>query len=416
MVAWLILLVAGCSDDSTVVPPKESQFKMYIYLPEQDATTRGEYDIVSDREKENKINSLQVWVFAYKPNPTTSILEPVAIEEGEDKTAIGSLYMNVQNLSLTGGMKEVAFYGVADDFKDKYPKLNVYAIVNAASAGLNLLDGTTTEAQLQNLTLAGTYFGIDGTTHMPLVTSVSDDGLPMSGSLKEATVSQINELFTITNMTLKRAVSKIRFVFSKASNIPVASVSEIKLDGYVKYRDGHTYPFIGDNAKVLPDSEYIFTGYHGNSNEDTNGDGYIDADDYKECSSEYSKEVVFDVLDVRTTVPSHDNPWSLRWDNDETRQEWEDKINNVITEGKAVECGRAYLRETPYRLRGTIKYTFREEGDTEDRNHEVTFTMDDEFDFLRGHSWTVFAYFSEGGVMFEVDKWDPQEVNYPVFN
>lgn len=146
MVAWLILQVAGCSDDSTVVPPKESQFKMYIYLPEQEATTRGEYDIVSDREKENKINSLQVWVFAYKPNPTTSILEPVAIEEGEDKTAIGSLYMDVPNLSLTGGMKEVAFYGVADDFKDKYPKLNVYAIVNAASAGLNLLDGTTTEA------------------------------------------------------------------------------------------------------------------------------------------------------------------------------------------------------------------------------------------------------------------------------
>ena len=413
MVAWLILLVAGCSDDSTVVPPKESQFKMYIYLPEQEATTRSEYDIVSDREKENKINSLQVWVFAYKPNPTTSILEPVAIEEGENKTAIGSLYMNVPNLSLTGGMKEVAFYGVADDFKDKYPKLNVYAIVNAASAGLNLLDGTTTEAQLQEQVLTGTYFGIDGTTNKPLVTSVSDAGLPMSGSLKEATVSQINELFTITNMTLKRAVSKIRFVFAKANNIPKAEVTAIRLDAHVKYRDGNTYTYTGNDAKVLPVSEYLFPGFHGDNDNDNNADGYAaEAEDYRDCSSDYLHRIDFD---VPATVPGHDNPWFLRWENEETRQEWEDKVNNAIAEGLAVESGRAYLRESPYRLRGTIEYIYREEGDTEDKNRSATFTMADEKEFLRGHTWTVFGFFSEGGVMFEVDGWDSQEVTYPVF-
>ena len=412
MAAWLILLMAGCSDDTTAVSPKEPQFKMYIYLPEHEATTRGEYDIVSDREKENKINSLQVWVFAYKPNATTGNLEPVTIEEGENKTAIGSLYVNVENLSLSGGMKEVAFYGVADDFKTKYPKLNVYAIANAASAGLNTLDGTTTEAQLKALEIAGTYFGIDGTTHKPLVSEVSDNGLPMSGSLKEATVSQTNELFTIANLTVKRAVSKIRFVFSKASNIPMAVVNEIKLDGHVKYRDGNTYSNTGDNGKVLPNHEYLFTGFHGNNDTDNNGDGYVEAEDYTDCDADYSHEIVFDVPE---TVPAHANPWSLRWENEETRQEWEDKINDAIADGKAVECGRAYLRENPYRLRGAIRYSFMEDGDTESTNNEATFTMADEYEFLRGHSWTVFAYFSEGGVMFEVDQWDPQEVNYPVF-
>ena len=411
MVAWLILLVAGCSDDSTVVPPKESQFKMYIYLPEQEATTRSEYDIVSDREKENKINSLQVWVFAYKPNPTTSILEPVAIEEGENKTAIGSLYMNVPNLSLTGGMKEVAFYGISNDFKNNYPYLNVYAIANAASIGLDV-GAATDEATLQALTISDNFFGIKGTTNEPKVISVSDAGLPMSGSLKEATVSQINELFTITNMTLKRAVSKIRFVFAKANNIPKAEVTAIRLDAHVKYRDGNTYTYTGNDAKVLPVSEYLFPGFHGDNDNDNNGDGYAaEAEDYVDCSSDYLHRIDFDEPE---TVPGNDNPWFLRWENEETRQEWEDKVNNAIAKGLAVESGRAYLRESPYRLRGTIEYIYQEEGDTE-KNRSVTFTMANEKEFLRGHTWTIFGFFSEGGVMFEVDGWDSQEVTYPVF-
>lgn len=410
MVAWLVLLVAGCSsDDAIVAELPDPQFKMYIYLPEQEATTRGEYDIVSDRVMENAINSLQVWVFAYKPNETTNVLEPVQIAEGEDKTAIGSLYVNVTNFSLAGGMKEVSFYGVSNDFKTKYPYLNVYAIANAASAGLNLLDGTTTEAQLQELQLTG--FGIDD-TNKPLVSTV-EAGLPMSGSLKEATVSQINELFTISNMTLKRAVSKIRFVFAKASNIPKAEVTAIRLDGHVKYRDGTTYPYTGDNAKVLPEGEYLFTGFHGDNDNDNNGDGYAaEAEDYLDCTSDFLHQIVFD---VPATVPSHANPWFLRWEHEETRQEWEDKVNNAVAEGLAVESGRAYLRESPYRLSGTIEYTYREEGDTEDKSRSVTFTMADEKEFLRGHTWTVFGFFSEGGVMFEVDGWDSQEVTYPVF-
>jgi len=388
LMSFLILLVAGCSDD--VAPePKESQFKMFIYLPEQDAVTRGEYDIASDREKENKINTLQVWVFAYN-----SSSEPISIEEGEDKTTVGSLYVNLNNISLTGGAKEVAFYGITTDFKNKYPYLNVYAIANAASVGLDL-GATTEESALQALTISDTYFGIDGTTKKPLVSDVSDNGLPMSACVKNAFVYKENELFTIANFTLKRAVSKIRFVFSRAENI-TASVSEIKLDGHVVYSEGHTYSYTNGDGKVLPESEYLFSGIH------------VDGD----VSSTFLPVINFD---VPTSIPSHINPWILRWEHEETRQEWEDRINDAISTGKAVECGRAYLRETPYRLTGTIKYKFQEEGDDSETTHSARFTMTDENEFLRGHSWTIYAYFSEGGVVFEVDGWEQQQVTFDPF-
>ena len=389
MTACLILLVVGCSDNDVVVEPKESQFKMYIYLPEQDATTRGEYDIASDREKENKINSLQVWVFAYN-----SASEPIPIEEGDDKTTIGSLYVNLDNFSLTGGVKEVAFYGISNDFKNNYPYLNVYAIANAASIGLDV-GAATDEATLQALTISDTFLGINATTNMPTVSEVGNDGLPLSASAKNAQVYKQNETFTIANLILKRAVSKIRFVFSKVENI-TASVSEIKLDGHVVYSEGQTYIKTGDEGKVLPTSEYLFSGIH------EGGD----------VSTTFQHIIHFD---VPASVPDHINPWILRWENEETRQEWEDRINDAIRTGNAVECGRAYLRENPYRLTGTIKYKFQEEGDDTETIHEARFTMTDEGEFLRGHSWTIYAYFSEGGVVFEVDGWDQQEVTFDPF-
>lgn len=390
MMAWLIWLVAGCSDDAAaVVEPKESQFKMYIYLPEQDATTRGEYDIASDREKENKINSLQVWVFAYN-----SASEPIPIAEGDDKTTNGSLYVSVDNFSLTGVVKEVAFYGISNEFKNYYPYLNVYAIANASSLGLDV-GADTDEATLQALTISDTYFGINATTNEPIVREVGNYGLPMSACIKNALVFKENETFTIANLILKRAVSKIRFVFSRVENI-TASVSEIKLDGHVIYSEGHTHIKTGDEGNVLPTSEYLFSGIH------EGGD----------VSTTFQHVIKFD---VPPSVPSHINPWLLRWENDETRQEWEDKINDAISSGKAVECGRAYLRENPYRITGTIKYKFQEEGDATETTHEARFTMTDEGEFLRNHSWTIYAYFSEGGVVFEVDGWDQQQVTFDPF-
>lgn len=395
--AWFILLVAGCSSDYDLPEVKEKpKFVMYIYLPEQEAMTRGEKDIDADDANENVIKSVQVWVFPWKK--VGNELVETTFEEGEcpeNRTSIGSLYVSLSNLSLTGGVKEVAFYGIPEDFKTKYPNLDVYAVVNAASAGISGLDATTTKAQLEEKQITGTNFGIDGTSSKPLVTSVDPaKGLPMSGYVKQAPVSKQNETYSITNVDVKRAVSKIRFVFSRATNI-TASVTELKLDGHVVYSDGHTYQYVDGTGNVIPESEYLFSGVH----------------DGGDVSSTFLHVINFN---VPVTVPSHDNPWQLRWEDDETRQEWEDKINLAIKEGTAVECGRAYLRESPYRLTGTIKYKFQQEGESE-LSHSARFTMVDENEFLRNHSWTIYAYFSEGGVVFEVDGWEKQQVTFIPF-
>ena len=388
------LLAAGCEGDSeSDASLKKPSLKMYIYLPEDPVVTRDDPGIDSDRANENRIRTLQVWVFGLDEDKV-----PVNIAE-DGATTNGSLYAELEDVALTGGVKEIAF-DVSEGFKESYPYLNVYAIANAASIGHASLDASTTEEELKELKIEGGYFGIDGTTHQPTVATVGDDGLPMSAYLAEAQVWKVNELFTITSMTMMRAVSKIRFVLVKANDIPSATVTAIRLDGHITTNnEGRAVVNNGDGALTIPDTEYLFSGLHQSSG---NGD----------FSNSFAREVVFD---VPLEVPSHDNPWILRWDVEESSQEWEDKINDAVSIGLAVECGRAYLRESPQCLTGTISYRYGEEPGTAEISGTARFSMVGPGGFLRNHSWTILALFSEGGVVFEVDDWERQNVTFKPF-
>lgn len=392
--ALFTLLAAGCEGGSVSdASLKKPSLKMYIYLPEDPVVTRDDPEIDSDRADENRIRTLQVWVFGLDENKV-----PVSIAE-DGATTNGSLYAELEDVALTGGMREIAF-DVSDGFKESYPYLNVYAIANAASIGHASLDASTTEEELKELKIEGDFFGIDNTTHQPTVTAVGDAGLPMSAYLTEAQVWKVNELFTITSMTMKRAVSKIRFVLVKSTDMPSATVTAIRLDGHITTNnEGMRVVNIADGALTIPDAEYLFSGLH-----DSSGSG--------DFSSTFAREVVFD---VPLEVPSHDNPWILRWDVEESSQEWEDKINDAISSGQVVECGRAYLRESPQCLTGTISYRYGEEDGAAETSGTARFSMVEPGGFLRNHSWTIFAFFSEGGVVFEVDDWERQNVTFKPF-
>ena len=121
------LLAAGCEGDSeSDASLKKPSLKMYIYLPEDPVVTRDDPEIDSDRADENRIRTLQVWVFGLDENKV-----PVSIAE-DGATTNGSLYAELEDVALTGGMREIAF-DVSDGFKESYPYLNVYAIANAAT-------------------------------------------------------------------------------------------------------------------------------------------------------------------------------------------------------------------------------------------------------------------------------------------
>lgn len=430
---WLvgcILLLAGCSKDD--VPEEEKvnpTFVMYIYVPEQLAATRAEYLSVDATAEENAIHTLQIWAFGWgridesnEDLENNIELKSIPVDDGAYNATCGCLYKELTNVSLTSGMKEVIF-SVPRDFKQKYPKLDVYVIGNAASiaAGSGLGPGTnaaTTRAMLRELKINedATEFGVTPTTvgentyYYPSATTVGSNGLPMSACLEGAIVGQSGTAFSIDQLSLKRAVSKFRFVFSRAepgsSGIIDARVTGIQFDGYWLYSGTNAQLNQGD---IFPTYEYLFADLEHTAEGDL---------------ANLSKTYSINTIDVRVPsiptgsgthqIPEHENPWVLRWDHEETRQEWEDKIVQAITAGKAVACGPYYMRETNRILSGTISY----EIDSEDIHaptgytthaQKTRFSMNANYGFLRNHTWTIYAYFSEGGAMFEVDNWDGTE-------
>lgn len=402
LMASLTLLIVGCeSDDYDYMPPVErSSFMLYVYLPEESTVTRAE---IAAEVEERAINSLQVWVFGLDANKA-----PKEITEA-GATSIKSLYVKVpkEKLFMAGSVVEVAF-DVSDDFKANYPYVDAYAIVNAESLGLDLSESTT-KAELEDLKIATNQFGILEDTRYPHAPAVTAAGLPMSGYLKEAQVAELNEMFTIANMTVTRAVSKIRFVFTKADDIYMASVSNITLDGHRIFDGSGSWE--DKRESFMPSFEYLFSGLE----HDVNNDGNPVQTDY---SLTYLSGANANILKfaVPADVPGHPNPWLLRWDNEVTAQEWEDKINYAIYEGKAVEGARAYLRETPRCVIGEIEYSVQdEEGGAVIVGEKARFSMNAENEFLRNHSWTILAYFSEGGVVVEVADWDKQDVDLKPF-
>lgn len=416
----LTLLLAGCSNDEMPVEEENvhSDFVMYIYMPDQSVATRTEDLMVNATAAENVIHTLKIWVFDGGDENIT------AAYGGNEH---GCIYRELTNVSLGDGVKEVIF-SVPNDFKDKYPTLDVYVIANAASlTGGSALGASTPKATLREMKIEGTDFGVqasvggDNTYYYPTTTSssvsVRDNGLPMSACVEGATVVLNKTVFSITQLTLKRAVSKVRFVFSRAnpedSGIDDARVTAINLDGY--------WLFQGQNAEyhagsIFPTYEYLFSGLN-----------HVTEGGVADMSSTHDISVIdFAVPTIPEApyhqIPEHENPWVLRWDYEETRQEWEDILNEAINNGKAIAVGFFYLRESDRHLSGTIKYevetTIINQGNPIKHVETQTarFSMNAENGFLRNHTWTIYGYFSEGGAVFEVANWDEDlNITYPGF-
>ena len=390
----LALLVTGCSEDE--VPPVVADkpvFVMYIQLPESVlATTRSEseYDIFADLSIESRVKSLDVWVF---PSGNST-----QIDMGDGVTKKDYLYDHLDAAAFTQGVTTITF-NVGDDFLvyNDGLTLDIYVVVNASSIGKSWnLQGTTTKAELENIVFGfdgdtDTYFG---TTTLTTPADIDDDvtnnivgkGLPMSGYLKNAAIISQDGQFTTDKIFIKRSVSKLRFVLAKAAGMAQAKINSIKLDG-----------------GKIPTNIYIFRG-----TEEDNGAALHDT--WTATTYVTNDDITWNLGTV--SIPEHPNPASLKWGNSFTPQAWEDALNDAIDNGTALEYTRIYLRESPLKLSGTINYQTIN-GDNVDK--DVNFEMDNEGDILRNHSWTVYIYLYQGGLVFEVAKWGTQSVDVKPF-
>ena len=401
MATIVILLMAGCgsaNDEPVEEGPVESSFMMYIIIPDNPVTTRSDgsddRSIFADRPMETNLQSLRAWVFARNESGELIPLE-------EESAINGVLYYRRNNFDNVTGVHQVAF-DVKDGFKAKYPYLDVYVLGNAESIGrtaswgsprakesgetdAQYLQALESELEELQLTATGAYFGVS-----PFSTTDNTESLPMTGYLKQTPVAVEKIIYSTKDITLMRAVSKIRFVFAKTGAMADATINGITL-----------------NADLLPETEWLFSGK--GDKDDTLDENGIDLD-LPLHDPGYSSTYYHNVIDfgAPAEIKTHITPALLKWDatSGMSRQAWENSLNDAISANNATEYGPFYFLESDKQLEGTISYTL-----PNGTGNSITFSMTSENNFLRNHSWTIYAYFANGGLVYEVTDWEEEVID-----
>ena len=298
---------------------------------------------------------------------------------------------------------------VNEDFVNELPNVNVYVTANVkpSNTGINLT-ASSSESAFENATLSGNYFGLTS----PLITQVPSEGLPMSGLLKnqEINATRTPLLSVTTPVTVVRAVSKIRFIFSRSDTgeTDQLHINRITLD-----------------AGMIPAEEYLFlNGPYDYTNNRSNikGSNYLDAQTL--ATGLESITIPASTYPARFAYDPKKNPDQLKG------QDYEDLIDKGLTghytEGvyskgqpyELVELSRFYLRESNQKLKGRIYYTIGNGGVGWPKYTE--FEMAKAGDFTRNHTWIVYGYFTGKETLtissIDVTNWSLINTEHNVYN
>lgn len=385
------LVLCACSSDSSEpeaeVKKQPTVLDIYVYAPDKPIITRSDNgNVAADNVNEKKISSLHIWAFRHR-----------------DGMLMGYLNPDVTSLSANGN----AMYQMVmpDAFVTEKPNVDVYVMANitADNCGFTApLNQAVTRSQLEGILIghkdASDYYGL--TT---LVKEAPAEGLPMSGVLKnqpvygEAPVLRIGTSEYIAKLQLVRAVSKMRFIFSKfTGDERVYTVTSISLD-----------------ANMMPTQEYLFLdGAYPTERlkvkKDDNG-----ATVYESASKTLIGEV--------TTINGYDDPSVYAYVSGDG-QEYEDKIDNGLASVELTQAGLIYLRESDKKLTGKINYKVKEVVNevVNEVPKEATFSMKTDGDFSRNHTWIVYAYFMNGNLLnvnlVDVKSWTTNPGSHEVYN
>ena len=361
MAVLFTAIASSCDDDAE--PRKQTMLTVYVYSPERAATlSRAETGNVNAAVEEATIHSLQIWIY-----------------ESESKAYVA--YLSTEDVT-TLNMGEGATYQlpVTDDFAERKPDVNVYVLANvkAANCGVTTLDDQTSHPDLlDGAKIAKSYFGL-GVLLKPLVRTVPAEGLPMAGKLTvqpvvgDAPALRVGTMEQVATVQLTRAVSKLRFIFAKTTGQPAVSITSIKM------KEG-----------MIPDEEYLFK---------------------TPASMTYNSPAAELLGSTKGDIAATTNPTDFLYF-DQEAQAYEDLISNA---GLTVE-GPIYLRESDRQLEGTIHYTI-------DGGDELTtdFQMHQAGDFLRNHTWIVYAYYAGSDRLqvqsLYVKEWGLEEKNHELYN
>lgn len=357
-----LLVATSCSDMEE--DPQASMtmpFTFYVQTSSQQAT-RGYQGPVGNTGDEGKINTLKVWLFDHE----TQLL--LAYDDSYTDNGTDGLNSNNDVKKVTLAVPQyIARLG---------RNVDLYVIANAASAGTDVssLNAGSTPAMLEAALLGGDYFTPANPTK-----AVPSSGLPYTAIRKDwnilETVDGTNKVReNLEKVTMTRAVSKVKFAFSRAEDNTGVQVVGIVLDG-----------------NQIASNEYLFPKDNSNTADYASpycGDLQTNLRD-EDCES---AALTFGSTDGSSTflnasdILVSDDPASLSWANNRTMSA--QQYNNLI-DTSIYNATTVYLRESKKKLTGTIYYRTASGGDI----FAKTFSMEAENDFVRNHSWIVYGYF-----------------------
>ena len=388
----LLCMACGGSDSEPVGggeidKPKGHQLQINIFMPEHPVVTRSEPVLVNSDADEN-VNSLDVWVFVSEATANFDI-----------RKVVGHLSLDIANpSSFKGGTYQMS---VNEDFVKEKPKVNIYVTANVKPSNTGItLTASSTEDALENATLSGGYFGLTPS----LTTQVPIEGLPMSGVLKDQVINDASTPLLKVDDPVKvvRAVSKIRFVFSRSDT---GDTDQLHINSIKLYAD------------MIPEEEYLFL----------NGPYDYTSNRFKIGSAYLGEHTLAEGLES-ITIPASTYPARFAYDPENPAQlkgqDYEDLIDRGLqgvdnnNNPELVELQRFYLRESNQKLKGRIYYTIGNGGEGWPKSTE--FEMGAEGDVTRNHTWIVYGYFTGKETLtissIDVTEWDQKNTGHDIYN
>ncbi len=354
----LSVLCLACSSDSDGEAEDVPLLHVNVYVP-QTIQTRAYTGDVSSYGAERAVHSLHIWVYNHAD---------VALNGGGTLRG-GSLiaYLHPTVSDLQSGTVQHYAVTIDNNVAKTHPNVDVYVVANSESIGATTLDQTTTREELRALMISGQYFGVG----QPVTLSdITDTGLPISGYGDNLTMrADRAPVYEVETVEVKRAVSKVRFVFAR-------SRGEI---GDLFMLDALTL-----NGNVIPTSEYLIN---------TSGAAYSIGSSYESSAITWTSAST-PALPTFDLIPAISSPSTYIYDGQDA-QTYENLIDNAVETNQLSQFGPFYLRETDRVLTGSVRYRVKQANGTW-QQRTANFSMSDAGDFTRNHTWTVYIYFIGG--------------------
>lgn len=361
------VLLTACSsggEEENSATVEDCFLDIYVYAPDRPIVTRGDVgEIAPSAEAERKVNTLQIWVFKHANGSLVSYKDTTATYLNE--AAIGQQKFQMK---------------IDKTFADNPENVDVYVVANAESCGLSNLDENTTRAQLDEAQINGDYFGTS-----TLIQAVPTDGLPMSAVLHNQPITgrfptlRIGTESEMATLQLTRAVSRLRFVLCRITEDENTKKRLVSIDGI--QLNGNQIPTA---SYLIPRENVSYTSLEPSAVTYVNDDNKL----------------------LAAKIPDVADPLLFAYETEEAQQ-YEDLIDENLmpadrqvseteADGKLMQLGLTYFRESDKQLKGTILYTYTD-GNT-DTQTTAEFSMAAPGDFLRNHSWIVYIYFMDSKI------------------